>query len=144
ALSTPASPIASRPSDTPHFVSVTAGADHACALTDGGDAYCWGSNEFGQLGNGSSDSAPQLVPVRVRTDVRFTIVAAGFNHTCGLERDGSAWCWGANETAQLGVGPTKNAPAATPMPTRVKTVVKCKPIGAGGGHACRVRSGGGG
>src|SRR5205085_9283032 len=91
ALSTPASPIASRPSDTPHFLSVTAAADHACALTDRGDAYCWGSNEFGQLGNGSSDSAPQLVPVRVRTDVRFTIVAAGFNHTCGLERDGSAW-----------------------------------------------------
>jgi Regulator of chromosome condensation (RCC1) repeat len=86
ALSTPASPIASSPSDAPHFISVTAGADHACALTDGGDAYCWGSNEFGQLRNGSSETAPQMVPVRVRTDVKFTIVAAGFKHTCGLER----------------------------------------------------------
>jgi alpha-tubulin suppressor-like RCC1 family protein len=138
ALSTSASPIASRPSDTPRFVSVTAGADHACALTDGGDAYCWGSNEFGQLGNGSSETAPQLVPARVRTDVKFTIVAAGFNHTCGLERDGSAWCWGANETAQLGDGTTKNAPAPTPLPTRVKTDVKFKTIAPGGGHTCAV------
>jgi alpha-tubulin suppressor-like RCC1 family protein len=142
ALSTPASPIASRPSDAPRFVSVTAGADHACALTDGGDAYCWGSNEFGQLGSGSSNVAAQPVPVRVRTDVKFTIVAAGFNHTCGLERDGSAWCWGANETAQLGDGTTKNAPAPTPLSTRVKTDVKFKTIAPGGGHTCAVSVGG--
>jgi alpha-tubulin suppressor-like RCC1 family protein len=128
--------------NSPRFVSVTAGADHVCALTDRGDAYCWGSNEFGQLGNGLADAVPHLTPVRVRADVEFTVVAAGFNHTCGLERDGTAWCWGANETAQLGDGTTKNAPAPTPLPTRVKTDVKFKTIGPGGGHTCGVSVGG--
>jgi alpha-tubulin suppressor-like RCC1 family protein len=142
ALSTSESPIANRPADAPHFASVTAGADHACALTDRGDAYCWGSNEFGQLGNGLSDRALHLVPVRVRTDVRFTIVAAGFNHTCAVDRDASAWCWGANDTAQLGDGTTRSAPAPTTIPTRVKTDVKFKTIGPGGGHTCGVSVGG--
>jgi alpha-tubulin suppressor-like RCC1 family protein len=124
--------------NSPRFVSVTAGADHVCALTDRGETYCWGSNEFGQLGNGLADAVPHLTPVRVRTDVKFTVVAAGFNHTCGLERDGTAWCWGANETAQLGDGTTKNAPIPTPTPTRVRTEVKFKTIGPGGGHTCAV------
>ena len=116
------------------FVTVTAGADHVCALTDHGDAYCWGSNEFGQLGNGSADSMPHPVAVRVRAEVTFTTVSAGFTHTCGLVRDGSAWCWGANDTAQLGDGSLKNSP----IPVRVSTDVKFQTIGPGGGHTCGV------
>jgi alpha-tubulin suppressor-like RCC1 family protein len=130
--------LVAKSADSVAFVSVTAGADHVCALSDRSEAYCWGSNEFGQLGNGTADAVPQLTPVRVRTDVKFTVVAAGFNHTCGLERDGTAWCWGANDTAQLGDGTTKNAPASTPTPTRVRTDVKFKMIGPGGGHTCAV------
>jgi alpha-tubulin suppressor-like RCC1 family protein len=120
------------------FVTVTAGADHVCALTDRGEAYCWGSNEFGQLGNGSADSIPHTVAVRVRTEMKFTTVSAGFTHTCGLVRDGSGWCWGANDTAQLGDGSLKNSP----IPVRVSTDMKLQAIGPGGGHTCGVSEGG--
>jgi alpha-tubulin suppressor-like RCC1 family protein len=120
------------------FVSVTAGADHVCALNDVGDAYCWGSNALGQLGSGTADSMPHPTPLRVRSDVKFTAVSAGFTHTCALARDGSAWCWGANDTAQLGDGTTKNAPIPTPIPGRVSTDPKFKTIAAGGGHTCAV------
>src|SRR5437867_9661834 len=72
------------------FVSVTAGADHVCALSDRGDAYCWGSNEFGQLGSGSADSASHTKPERVSGDLKFTSVVAGFSHTCGIVRGGEA------------------------------------------------------
>jgi len=115
-------------------VTVTAGADHACALTDGGDAFCWGSNDFGQLGNGSADANPRTVPGHVSGDVKFATVVAGFRHTCGLARDGAAWCWGANDTAQLGDGTIK--PSATPVP--VATELRFKTIGPGGGHTCAV------
>jgi len=120
------------------FVSVSAGADHVCAVTDGGDAYCWGSNSVGQLGNGAADSVPHATPIRVHSDVKFTALSAGFTHTCALERDGRAWCWGANDTAQLGDGTTKNAPTPTPIPVRVNTDLKFKTIAAGGGHTCAV------
>jgi alpha-tubulin suppressor-like RCC1 family protein len=120
------------------FVAVTAGADHVCALTDDFNAYCWGSNSVGQPGNGAADSVPHATPNRVHSDVKFTSLSSGFAHTCALERDGTAWCWGANETAQLGDGTTKNAPTPTPLPVRVNTDVKFKTIGAGGGHTCAV------
>jgi alpha-tubulin suppressor-like RCC1 family protein len=119
------------------FVTVTAGADHVCALTERGEAYCWGSNEFGQLGSGSADSVPHTVAVRVRTEMKFTTVSAGFTHTCALADDGSAWCWGANDTAQLGDGSLKNSP----IPVRVSTDVKLQAIGPGGGHTCGVSNG---
>ena len=117
-----------------HFVSVTAGADHACALTNQGEAYCWGSNEFGQLGNGSSDSVPHVRPLRVSGDVKFTNVVAGFTHTCGIARDGAALCWGANDSAQLGDGTVK--PSFIPM--HVATDIRFQMIGPGGGHTCAV------
>ena len=117
-----------------HFVSVTAGADHVCALTDSGAAYCWGSNESGQLGSGSADSVPRTKPVRVGGDMTFATLAAGFTHTCGLTRDGVVFCWGANDSAQLGDGTVKNSPT----PVRVATDVKFKTIGPGGTHTCAV------
>jgi alpha-tubulin suppressor-like RCC1 family protein len=126
------------PGESPHFVSVTAGADHACALTERGDAYCWGSNESGQLGNGSADTIPHSVPGRVSGGVTFTTVTAGFTHTCGLARDAAAWCWGGNDTAQLGDGTSK--PSATPRP--VATEIKFRTIGPGGSHTCAVSTDG--
>lgn len=130
--------LAGRAAEALRFVAVTAGADHACALTANGDAYCWGSNQFGQLGRGAADPAPHTKPERVSGDLRFTSIVAGFSHTCGLVRGGEAFCWGANETAQLGDGTIK--PSATPV--RVATDVRFKMIGPGGGHTCGVSTDG--
>jgi alpha-tubulin suppressor-like RCC1 family protein len=63
----------------------------------------------------------------VRTEMKFTTVSAGFTHTCGLVRDGSAWCWGANDTAQLGDGSLKNSPQqfAVRCSTMCRTADRC-------------------
>lgn len=74
-----------------------------CALDETGAAWCWGDNEFGQRGSGAPDT--QLAePQPVLGGHRFTQLAAGRRHTCGLAEDGTIYCWGLNETGQLGMG----------------------------------------
>jgi alpha-tubulin suppressor-like RCC1 family protein len=84
------------------FASITAGAVHSCALTVDGDAWCWGSNVYGQLGNDSNtDSA---VPVRVAGGHSFTSLHAFGSHDCGVTSAGETFCWGYNLDGQLGDG----------------------------------------
>lgn len=93
------------------LASVTAGLDHSCGLTPAGVAYCWGSGTDGQLGNGeiftcivSSGSGATGCPGPrpVTGDLRFTSIAAGAEHTCGLVADGHMYCWGLDDAGQLG------------------------------------------
>lgn len=77
--------------DATGFTAVTGYADHFCALTAAGEAWCWGRGTEGQLGDGRYE---RDLPVRVASPVPFTAVTAGINRTCGLTADGSAYCWG--------------------------------------------------
>ena len=91
------------------FTAVTAGLGrHTCGFTDTGDAYCWGENTFGALGNESTEDSS--VPASVSGLYDFVqLVAGGFiGHTCGItaEDTGFAYCWGENETGQVGDGST--------------------------------------
>ena len=76
------------------LTAVTVGTVHVCGLTSGGEAYCWGWNRDGQLGDSTTTS--RAVPVRVTGGKTFAALAAGGAHTCGLTDDGTAWCWGFN------------------------------------------------
>src|SRR5947207_2784074 len=62
--------------------TVSAGATHTCALARDGSAYCWGDNEDGQSGAGSTNDSP--VPARVSGGHVFTALTTGGLHTCGL------------------------------------------------------------
>jgi hypothetical protein len=84
---------------TEKWVSVTAGSQHSCGVTIGGEAFCWGS---GFLGNGSAAGSP--IPVEVKGGLAFGTVAAGDGHTCGTLVDGSAYCWGVNHFGGVGNG----------------------------------------
>ena len=84
------------------------GFDHTCALTTGGNVYCWGENFLGQLGRGSMDAggpferADTTPPINVGGKVRS--IFAGVFTSCALRQDGSAYCWGDNSAGQLGNG----------------------------------------
>ncbi|HUU92136.1 MAG TPA: hypothetical protein VM238_13115, partial [Phycisphaerae bacterium] len=88
------------------FTNVSAFYNHACALTNTGEVYCWGRNNYGQLGDGTTQNRPYAVKVLGLENV--TMLAAGFYHTCGIVANGTAYCWGWNGYGQLGDGTTAN------------------------------------
>lgn len=76
---------------------------HACLIRGDGEAYCWGQNEFGQLGRGDTQSpgAPGRVMTSLAADGLLALDLGGF-HSCARQRIGRLWCWGRNHDWQLG------------------------------------------
>jgi alpha-tubulin suppressor-like RCC1 family protein len=121
---------------TRSYVSVTTGEWHACALTQSGNAYCWGNNSYGQLGDGTA--FPRLGPVPVAGGRTFVALTAGTTHTCGLTSDGAAYCWGSNVSGELGHG----VPTGSTTPVRVSSDLAWKAISGGERHTCALTTGG--
>jgi alpha-tubulin suppressor-like RCC1 family protein len=90
------------PSGT-NVASISGGYLHACALTTDGDVWCWGSNDFGQLGTGAG-TGDQHTPIELTALEDVAAISAGWYHTCALLDTGGMKCWGQSESGQLGDG----------------------------------------
>jgi alpha-tubulin suppressor-like RCC1 family protein len=94
-----------------HLATVSAGFDHSCGLSADGILYCWGGNAHGQLANGGTFPAGlpgATAPVASPTEAWLTSVSAGMYSTCGIDRDGTGYCWGRGADGQLGTGTTRD------------------------------------
>ncbi|MET8148322.1 hypothetical protein ACIBSW_27155 [Actinoplanes sp. NPDC049668] len=112
-------------------VGISAGRDTTCATTAVGAAYCWGSDAYGQLGpagRGDRDE-PAVVPARGALRGKIREIAVGGTHTCAVDTDGRAFCWGSRA---LGAGPDR--PSFEPV--AVGAAGEFDEIAAGGEHAC--------
>lgn len=78
------------PPEREHAVAV--GSRHSCVLDENGEAFCWGHNSVGQLGDGSINA--RSTPGKVTGGLFFTRIAAGSFTTCGLSWDRAVYCWG--------------------------------------------------
>jgi alpha-tubulin suppressor-like RCC1 family protein len=116
--------------------AVVGGYDHSCALISNGTVRCWGSNELGQIGDGTTTE--RLTPRIVTGITSATRITAGSSHTCALLSGRTVKCWGNNANGQLGDGTTtqRNAPKTVPGLTGVVS------IDAGFFHTCAVLSSG--
>ena len=120
------------------FASVSAASSafygpYTCGVTTSGAAYCWGSNDAGQLGDGSTTESH--IPVAVTGGLTFASLNAGGNgHVCGLTTTGAAYCWGANYSGQLGDGSTTDSR----VPVAVAGGLTFTSVGAGIGLTCGV------
>jgi alpha-tubulin suppressor-like RCC1 family protein len=84
------------------FIQIVMGGEHTCGLSDAGQAFCWGDNSLGQLGDGTQSEGVKM-PVPVGGEHAFFWLAGADHHTCGLD-EGRAFCWGFNDAGQLGDG----------------------------------------
>lgn len=94
---------------TKDLASVVGGVNSSCGLTSEGAAYCWGWNQFGQLGDGTTTD--RVTPVPVAGGLTFRSLLAAGAHTCGVTTDGAAYCWGRNTDGELGDGTTTGRPS---------------------------------
>lgn len=125
------------------FVAIAVGASNSCALTASGQAWCWGKNARGEVGD--SSQVARTVPVPVRTDARFTGITLGNSHSCGLRDNGVVLCWGWNRFGQLGVEQVSynNVAALELLPRRVAGTGTYAEVHAGANHTCaRLTTGG--
>jgi alpha-tubulin suppressor-like RCC1 family protein len=95
------------------YGAVTAGYEHSCSLASNGWVYCWGRDDYGQRGDQSdlSWTFDQPPPEPVVGALRFATVEAGAYHTCGVTAGGETYCWGLNDSGQVGDGTTSNRDA---------------------------------
>ena len=130
-----------------HFRTISAGYSHSCGVSTGGEAYCWGSNGHGELGDGvpfRPDLAGPPTPSLVQFIADVVSVSAGRENSCAITRGGLGWCWGRNDNGQLGVGTVVDKPFATPLylfPVHLHSsdLLSFTKIAAGGEtHACGV------
>jgi alpha-tubulin suppressor-like RCC1 family protein len=125
---------------------ITTGFYHTCALKNEGTLLCWGSNQYGQLGNpavavgGQANPTPTAV-IDLGTDTK-QISAGGYN-TCALKNDGKVLCWGYNLYGQLGNPTVTIGSQANPTPTSVIDLgTDTKQVTTGDFHTCVFKSNG--
>ena len=93
---------------------MSAGGDHTCGIRTSGRLYCWGSDQYGQLGNGIPNQNEDTPFEVAGNHTDWTAVTTGLAHTCALRSTGRLYCWGVDQYGQLG-NRTPNAQEDVPV-----------------------------
>jgi alpha-tubulin suppressor-like RCC1 family protein len=105
----------------PPLVRMALGLGFTCGLTEQGEAWCWGLNSWGQLGNATEFSVRSVDPVPVSGERHFTRISAGFRSACGITEEGELYCWGSRPYLGSGLPPAPGAVDALGAPAHART-----------------------
>lgn len=114
-------------------VDISAGESHSCAVIRDGTIKCWGSNSWGELGDGTMTDS--MTPVSTIGVADAIAVSAGDNHTCAVRATNSVVCWGSNVSGELG----SPAPNMQPLPAPVIGLTDVESLSAGFDNTCAVK-----
>jgi alpha-tubulin suppressor-like RCC1 family protein len=93
-----------QPVGADEWTQLSGGLIHTCGIKAADSSlWCWGGNEFGQVGDGTLDARDVPVPIGP-AGARWLAVSASGKHTCALRDDHTMWCWGLNDSGQLADG----------------------------------------
>jgi len=159
-LCTPSTPCSKTPvavllGDRPNLTvkQISAGEHHTCAIAGDTRVYCWGTNNLGQLGDGTNTGpetcafyvcsrTPVAVLLGDRPDLTAKQIYVGhYHHTCAIASNDQVYCWGLNGSGQLGDGTVathRTTPVAVQLGDRSDLAVK--QISVGGAHTCAIAS----
>jgi alpha-tubulin suppressor-like RCC1 family protein len=138
--------------DSPlRFSSISAGTAHACGITTGGVAYCWGNAGSGRLGNNST-TPNQFTPVKVQdasgdSPLRFLSIHAGNASTCGITTSNVAYCWGGTDNGKLGdnvgaTGSSRNTPYEVRDAAGNPSALRFAKMALASSHTCGITTDG--
>jgi alpha-tubulin suppressor-like RCC1 family protein len=102
--------------------------EHSLALTTNGTVYAWGSNQYGQLGDGTTTDSH--TPKAVTGLPKITQIAAGPQHSVALAEDGRVFAWGINVSGQLGDGTMTDRS----RPVQAQNLTGVTQVATGAGH----------
>ena len=87
------------------FKSIHAGHENTCGITDSGKLYCWGNNNNGKNGIGSTNTEKlPSTPVTFNQNTTIEKLSMGLYHSCAIDSDNTVWCWGRAWNGNLGSG----------------------------------------
>jgi len=118
------------------FQTVSAVGHHTCGLTTANHVFCWGRNNNGKLGDGTTTTRSR--PVAVEGGQQFSYLSAGNEHTCALTTADEPYCWGSNGDGRIGDATTtdRTVPAAVDVSGLATSTFSR--ISAGSQHTCGV------
>lgn len=117
-------------------VILTAGQDFACAIDTTGVAWCWGGDDFGELGVTGGPVPQQVGGIPFATAHQFLSLSAGGNHACGVTTDHKLFCWGRNTSGELGIDSTN--PAGPPTQVSIPGEAVVNEVASGNSHTCAI------
>ena len=118
------------------WVQIAAGGDHTAAIRANGQAWAWGINSFGRLGDGTATSRQSPVSV-VGGFTNWVQISAGRYHTAAIRSNGQAWAWGANTGGRIGDGTTSDRSSPVSVVGGFTDWVQ---IAAGSAHTAAIRT----
>ncbi len=115
-----------------HWDEITAGYKMTCGMRTSDELYCWGNNDYGQIGDGTSERRDEPTPIA--TSLNWVSVTSMVDHNCGILSSKLGVCWGNNDYGQIGDGTSERRDEPTPIATNIGL----NKVSGGLEHSCAI------